>query len=112
SQSAARVGGAERFANLEQIGGSGRAKHQGHAVEEKRGGERSQQKVLERRFATGGGAAAISGENVGRDRRDFQSDEDQDQLDRRRHQHHSHRAEQDQPEVLTAADVLSLQVLE
>jgi len=50
-------------------------KHHRHPVQEERGGKRSQQKILERRFAAGSFAAPETGQNVGGDRRNFQRDE-------------------------------------
>ena len=94
------------------VGGSGGAVDHGHAVEEERGGERAEQKILQRRLGAFRGAAAHAGKNVGRDRRNLQRDEDQHQLDGGRHQHHADGAEENQSVILAAGtDALHIEVI-
>ena len=104
--------GAQYLADHVNVGGSGRAEHERNAVEKECGGERSQQKVLQRRFGARGVAPPEARQHVGRDRRDFQGNENKHEFNRRRHQAHAHRAEQDEPVVLPSADALHLQILE
>src|ERR1019366_5246185 len=86
-------GAAGDFVNLRGAGG---AEDQGNAVEQERGGEGSEQKVLDGRFRAASGFLAVPSENVGGDGRDFESNEDHQQFDRRGEQAHPHGAKYDQ----------------
>ena len=97
--------GLQEVRNVVDVGGSGGAVDHGHAVKEERSGEGAEQEILQRRLGAFGGAAAHSGQNVSRDRRNFQRDEDQHQFDGGRHQHHADGAEQNQGVILAAARI-------
>jgi hypothetical protein len=101
-----RSAGAQRLADGINIGRAGGAEHQRYAVKEKRGGERSQEKVLKRRLAARSFAAPKACQHIAGDRGNFERYEDQHQFDSRRHQAHADRAEQDQRVILAGADTL------
>jgi hypothetical protein len=65
-------------------------------VQEESRREGTQQEILDRGLRARGLALAEAGHDVGRDRRDFQSDEDHQQLGRAGHEHHADRPKQDQ----------------
>ncbi len=86
--------------DLSDIRASRCSKGQGNAVEKEGSRERAQQKVLEASLGALAGALANGREDVGRDGRDFQADENQQQLDRAGHQAHAHSAEEHQRVIL------------
>ena len=77
-----------------QIRRAGDAVDPGDAVEQKRGGERSQQEVLQRRFIGALVVAQVAGQDVAGDGGDLQADEDHDQLVGRHHHALAHHREQ------------------
>src|SRR4051812_6624434 len=61
--------------NVVDRGGAGGAEDEGDAVEEKCRGKGAEEEVLDGGFRALAGLLAVSGENVGGDRGDFESDE-------------------------------------
>ncbi len=107
-----RMLGIEHLGDAINVGGSGRAEHHGDTVKEERGRKRSQQEVFERRLGAFSSATSKSRQDVGRDRRDLERDEDQHQLDGRRHQHHAYGRKQYQGVVFAGLDPLDFEVVE
>ena len=98
------------LADLIQIGGTGDAVDPGDAVEQERGGERTQQKIFERGFVVARVVAQVAGEDVGRDGGNLQADEDHDQLIGGDHDALADDAEQDQGVEFAARRIFAAQI--
>ena len=72
--------GAMPCADLRQVGRAGRAVDQRDAVEEEAAGERAQQEVLQRRLARPRVPAVEAGQDVQRQREDFERQEDDQEV--------------------------------
>ena len=70
------LGSGREMGDLVDLRGAGGAKDQRDAVEKKAGGEGAKQEVLDGGFRAAASLFAIAGKDVGGDRGDFQSDED------------------------------------
>jgi len=95
---------AKRGGDGGNAGGAGCAIGKRNAVQEERCGERSEKEILDRRLDCRAFTFAKTGQNIGRDRRYLQSDEDHQQLHRTGHQHHADRAKENQGEVFAGVD--------
>ncbi len=76
--------------------GAGGAKDEGDAVKQKCGGKGAKEEVFDGGFRAAAGLLAVTGEDVGGDRRDFEGDEDHEQLDGAGEQAHADGAEDDE----------------
>src|SRR6185312_447583 len=86
-----------------EFDGAGESIEQAHAEEQESGGHAAEEEVFEGRF---GGLAALlveSGEDVEREREEFERHEDEQEILRRDQEHHGHGGEQDDRDVF--ADV-------
>ena len=99
-----RVG--EGVGDPAQVGRAGRAVGERDPVEQYRRGERSQQEILHRRLVRGFGVAAVTGQDVERDREDLDAEKERDQIEGLREEHHARGAEEDQRVILPLLHVL------
>jgi hypothetical protein len=77
-----------------------RAEQQAHAVEQHRRREHAEEEVLDAGLVRLLVALAPGGHHVGRDRQQFEGDEDADEVAGRRHHHHAEHAAQQQDVIL------------
>ena len=99
------------FCAITEVGAAGQSVEQRQPVGEDAGGERAQQQVLQRGFVGALVAAQEADQNVGRDRHQFQADEQQHDVVARGHAHHADDGEQDQRVELAVVLVLDFQVV-
>ena len=93
-------------AHQQQVDAAGSAVDQRHAVEKEGGGEAAQQEILERGFVAALIVAQIAGQDVARNGRNLQADEDHDQVVGCGHQALSGDGKQQQRVVFAGLGVL------
>ena len=91
---------------MQQVHAAGGAVDQRDTVQEEAGGEAAEQEILERRFVAALIVAQIAGQDVARDGRDLQTDEDHDQIVGRGHQALPGDREQQQRVVFAGLGIL------